>query len=937
MPVDFESINVNNLLVVGASDAAIGSPVGFSVTSSRGVQIGQNCLDWNATTAAYAGRRFPMPGGGIDLSSGVFAINIGHNSFSRVQCPNFSGNCLTIRLYSGTANYANFKVYAPDTIGILGDYLPYVIAGNAAPDSTVGTFDATNVTHFAVMQGWVSLGGSSSSYIIYVSRACYIKSVAGDSSIPKIYGTAEIEDLVDDAFGNGGDTLKHYMFSFQNSAAFIPAAIQLGKSGEVSNVTMRNDTLTIPSKSINDPRFHTERNALIWRQQWQAGDTLDLQNKTFQMGLPVNLDCFDSNVGASLNLNGFSLNGSVGTIAIGADCTGAITVNALATNEKIIARDTVSVDNWDITGDLEVESLADISDLTATRLILTQAGTYNFTDCTIGETVNNSAGNILINALGNSVISQKSGNPISVLYEVTISHNAVGGSFAYQNTSKYLNLVGVYASHTLAQTANPSPSAADYYRLSDNSEHAYFDGTAWVELSGVAIHEGFIAAATLGGSGISQDHTINIEEGSSIRAAIDTFGKKMNVENFTVTGPTTVNLLLSENNNVNSASIPDALLILPQLELTSPDENGLTQMKTPDLSNTDVEVAGAVVELARMTEGSLSGALATNNAELAEITNIGELTLKNDTLQIIPLDSAAAGDQIKVPLKLNLVNYTIEATPTTPSNTFVCFDSVSKTIVNGATLINGDTASGDTAEVIYDYFIDSNREDVFKADVSTIASNIDSIKIKTDQMNFTGSDIQSVASNMVSNPLLANDARLDNLDAAISNTATASVLSAVQLIVNDILSDTNELQQNQGSGGGDTADVIYNYFTDSNREDLFKADISSLLSNLLIVKTKTDQMNFTGTDIQSISSNANTLTPDNTSIAAIKTITDRLAFLIENVNGERFTEKALEEVNLQSILDALQLIATKANQNIINEGVKTSSRFRTHAQDLQDL
>ena len=336
----------------------------------------------------------------------------------------------------------------------------------------------------------------------------------------------------------------------------------------------------------------------------------------------------------------------------------------------------------------------DFSDLTV-NIDGTGTGEASLSSITVTLNAANFAGNIqttdTVNLLNSATIT--GGISDSAGTSLTVTHNAVGASFAYQNTSKYLILVGVYSSHTVAQTANPSPNAADYYRLSDNSEHAYFDGTEWVELSGVAIHEGFIAGTVLGGPGVGQNHVVRVADGDNIRVVIDIFGKKMEIGNVTINGLTNINVLLPENNNVNAASIPDALLILPQLELTAPDENGLTQMKTPNLP-TDVDVAGAVVELARMTEGSLAGALATNNAELAEITNVGELTLKNQSLQIIPLDSASAGDQIKAPLKLNLVNYgAMNATPTTAANTFVCFDSVSKTIVNGATLINSPSSN----------------------------------------------------------------------------------------------------------------------------------------------------------------------------------------------------------------------------------------------------
>lgn len=49
----------------------------------------------------------------------------------------------------------------------------------------------------------------------------------------------------------------------------------------------------------------------------------------------------------------------------------------------------------------------------------------------------------------------------------------------------------------------------------------------------------------------------------------------------------------------------------------------------------------------------------------------------------------------------------------------------------------------------------------------------------------------------------------------------------------------------QGSASAVSASDIYDYFTASNREDAFKADVSSVSSDVTAIKTKTDQMVFT--------------------------------------------------------------------------------------------
>jgi len=125
-------------------------------------------------------------------------------------------------------------------------------------------------------------------------------------------------------------------------------------------------------------------------------------------------------------------------------------------------------------------------------------------------------------------------------------------------------------------------------------------------------------------------------------------------------------------------------------------------------------------------------------------------------------------------------------------------------------------------------------------------------------------------------------------------------------------------QAPSGGGGGEAKEDIYDYFTTSNREDVFKADITGLETkvqadarqvdlkgtsdrdltevfdntpsvnlgtmpaDVLAIKSKTDSLNFTGDDVQSIASNmrgtdsANTVTPDNSGIAAIESAVDNL-------------------------------------------------------------
>lgn len=211
---------------------------------------------------------------------------------------------------------------------------------------------------------------------------------------------------------------------------------------------------------------------------------------------------------------------------------------------------------------------------------------------------------------------------------------------------------------------------------------------------------------------------------------------------------------------------------------------------------------------------------------------------------------------------------------------------------NGATvIILNDTSSGgggDTAENIYTYFTSSNREDVFKADVSTLAT-------------------QTSVNAIPTNPLLSTDVRIDNLDAAISSRSTfdptADTVGRVTLVdtttsntdmrgtdgantvvpdntsISSILVDTNELQQNQG-----------NWLTATGFATPTDLTGLSLQSTLLDVKSKTDTL----------------INTDLTGIALSSDVSNAVS-QIKGVDNKDLTEvfNNTPDVNLTPVLDAV--------------------------------
>jgi len=88
---------------------------------------------------------------------------------------------------------------------------------------------------------------------------------------------------------------------------------------------------------------------------------------------------------------------------------------------------------------------------------------------------------------------------------------------------------------------------------------------------------------------------------------------------------------------------------------------------------------------------------------------------------------------------------------------------------------SGGGSGGDDAATIYNYFTDGTREDAFKADVSGLSTfdpSSDTVaNVTTVQTTVSNNDMRGTDS-VPTNPLLDNDARLNNLDATISSRST---------------------------------------------------------------------------------------------------------------------------------------------------------------------
>ncbi len=132
--------------------------------------------------------------------------------------------------------------------------------------------------------------------------------------------------------------------------------------------------------------------------------------------------------------------------------------------------------------------------------------------------------------------------------------------------------------------------------------------------------------------------------------------------------------------------------------------------------------------------------------------------------------------------------------------------------------------------------------------IDTVDTVVDSILVDTATIDIIHSKINTI-DNVVdavladSSTLATIESKIDIVDTVVDSIKLDtddldSKLNTIDNVVDAVLVDTSELQQNQSNSA--TASNIYQYFTDASRADVFKSDVS----DLSVIRTKTDRMVF---------------------------------------------------------------------------------------------
>ena len=240
------------------------------------------------------------------------------------------------------------------------------------------------------------------------------------------------------------------------------------------------------------------------------------------------------------------------------------------------------------------------------------------------------------------------------------------------------------------------------------------------------------------------------------------------------------------------------------------------------------------------------------DAVLADSSTLANIESKIDTVDTVVdsilLDTAEIAT---VDGKVNTIQSSVSSVPTTLQTIEGKIDTVD-TVVDSILLDTAEIATVDGKVNTIQSSVSSvpTTLQTIEGKIDTVDTVVDSILVDTATIDVIHSKINTI-DNVVdavladSSTLATIESKIDTVDTVVDSIKLDtddldSKINAIDNVVDAVLVDTNELQQNQSNAA--TASSIYTYFTDASRADAFKSDVS----DLSVIRNKTDKMVFSG-------------------------------------------------------------------------------------------
>ena len=347
----------------------IGTIAVINTKANGNLPISADASSWQSVYTNTTGFLFEGQNGPWDVSSDTKLLvwQWQHNAPNRIQQDTVANGGITIRIASGTgtANYKDFYISGSDTFGgssQLGPVPMVIDLNNTSHNASGGTFDNTDVQSYGLIQNGGIQTGTNDTWI-FVQRAHIFDTAKNATNIVKFTGTSDFDDIIDAVLGTSYTNKIGSWVTKLSDTYFVPVAFQIGDTSTATNFDCTGNTIVSPSNNdVADPRFRVTlqgtRVYIVLRDN--VADDADLTNSTWVWGVAAPFD-FDVGNNSAITIEGTVFNG-MGEMTLGSSVIGAATFS-LASGSILIING-ANIDGSTVTGDVELKSDTDLTDIT---------------------------------------------------------------------------------------------------------------------------------------------------------------------------------------------------------------------------------------------------------------------------------------------------------------------------------------------------------------------------------------------------------------------------------------------------------------------------------------------------------------------------------------------------------------------------------------------
>jgi len=438
-------------------------------------------VQYDASSGVAEGAFFGTSGqttlGAIDVETNpaLFIWSLQFNAPNRIQVDTLANGGVRFWLGSGsspTSNYREWLIGGNNTPFAASQSGPVTICidlADTSNNSTVGTFDATDISAYGVATVHSGIVGSAFGEVFF-QRSFLLNTDKNSFNLPFFSGASSYDDAIDLLQGTDYTDKIGSWATKAGTSFFLPCAFSFGNN---ITATVFNDagvSVVSPSSGATNQenfRITTDAMRVYLRTRDNNTDSVTLSG-SYSWGTAAAWD-FDLANNSSCTLSGnFS---GMGTFTVGASVAASGTFN-LATGNNVVCNG-ADMTGATINGGMKLKGglITKLVDLEVTgTLEFDTAGTYQVENCTINSVSNTSGGTVTLENTG-STIAGNQGPTIVIqdLRAISITSIVSGSRMQIYNVTtssevKNLTIVGTTV-YTVTYAEGTDYSVGDVVRV----------------------------------------------------------------------------------------------------------------------------------------------------------------------------------------------------------------------------------------------------------------------------------------------------------------------------------------------------------------------------------------------------------------------------------------------------------------------------------------